>query len=133
MQSQKRSSRLLYLVKAAVALAVFSGMIGYALVSLGAAPSALETASNGPMKQYYKSDADRDAVVSWIKSGTDKARYDAVVAPILENSCVVCHSPKGSVPKVDLTTYDSVKKYATISAKGGEGEDEDEGEAEGDD
>jgi hypothetical protein len=111
-EPENRPSRPLYAVKAAVAFLIFAGIIGCALASLGAAPGALETASNGPMKQYYKSDADRNAVISWIKSGTDKAQYDAVVAPILAKSCTVCHSPKGTVPKVNLTTYAEVIKYA---------------------
>jgi hypothetical protein len=131
MLSENRPSRLLYAVKAAVAFLIFAGIIGCALASTPAAPGALETASNGPMKQYYKSDADRNTVISWITSGTDKAQYDSVVAPILAGSCIACHSPKGTVPKVDLTSYDSVKKYATTPAKEGE-EGENENENEGD-
>jgi hypothetical protein len=111
MKSENRTSRSLYFVKAAVAFVIFAVTAGYALVGLGAAPSALEAASNGAMKQYYKSDADRVAVIAWITSGAAKAQYDAVVAPILAKSCTVCHSPKGTVPTINLTTYPEVKKY----------------------
>jgi len=77
-------------------------------------PSILEAASNGAMKPYYKSDADRNAVIAWIKSGANKTQYDAAVAPILTKSCIGCHSPAGSEPGINLTTYTEVKKYTAI-------------------
>jgi hypothetical protein len=83
-------------------------------ISPGAQPSKLEAVSNGEMKTYYKSDADRNAVIAWIKSGANKTQYDTAVAPILNKSCIGCHSPSGSEPKINLTTYTEVKKYTII-------------------
>ncbi len=36
--------------------------------------------------------------------------FSGQVQPIFAASCIACHSPKGSVPKYDLTTYSSVAK-----------------------
>ena len=77
--------------------------------------STLEIVTNGSMKGYYSSDTDRNAVISWIRSGADKTRYDESVAPILNSSCTICHSPGGSEPGIPLTTYDEVMKYVGVS------------------
>ena len=75
----------------------------------------LESKSLGTMRSYYNTDADLDAVIGWIDSGSDRIEYEKVVAPIFKKSCTECHSARGLESSSPLTTYEEVMKYVKIS------------------
>jgi hypothetical protein len=77
--------------------------------------SALEGKILGTMSTYFSSDADKEAVVEWIRSGADRETYEGTVAPIFKKSCAMCHSSNGSESSSPLTSYDEVMKYVTVS------------------
>ena len=53
-----------------------------------------------------------DLAVAGIVCDTVSMKYSVDIVPIMDNSCVSCHS--GSVPagNIDLSTYSNVKVYA---------------------
>jgi hypothetical protein len=77
--------------------------------------SVLEDKGLGSMATYFSSDADKNAVIDWIRAGADKTAYAETAAPILKKSCTMCHSKDGTEPSSPLTTYDEVAKYAAVS------------------
>jgi mono/diheme cytochrome c family protein len=52
-----------------------------------------------------------DAQVSFASSDAAEVTYAKDVAPIMQNSCMVCHRPGGIGP-MDLLTYEDARRYA---------------------
>lgn len=70
--------------------------------------SRLESALRGPMSNMLPPD-EVAAVVAWVQDGTNRARYDREIKPLLDRRCMSCHD--GSNPHlVNLSTYDNLKK-----------------------
>ncbi len=76
--------------------------------------SRLESALRGPMSDRIAPE-DRDAVIHWTHIGAPESGYEAI-KPILEKSCVACHSPSSGMPIPPLTTYQDVQALAKIDA-----------------
>jgi hypothetical protein len=69
----------------------------------------LQTALLGPMSGNAPS-RERRAIIDWASDGADKAQYEDVVKPILENRCTRCHDgSKGGAPL--LLTYEQVAEF----------------------
>ena len=74
----------------------------------------LEAAVRGPMAGYVQQDEDRYEIVAWLKSGAPESGYRTVVRPILERSCLQCHSPASGLKIPDLSTYAGIKTVADV-------------------
>ncbi len=74
----------------------------------------LEAAIRGPMAGYIQRSGDRDQIVAWLKSGAPEADYRATVKPILEQTCLACHSPASGLPIPDLSTFAGISTVAQV-------------------
>ena len=74
----------------------------------------LEAAVRGPMAAYVQQDEDRYEIVAWLKSGAPESGYRTTVRPILERSCLQCHSPAAGLKIPDLSTYAAIKTVADV-------------------
>jgi len=74
----------------------------------------LEAAVRGTMAGYVQQDEDRYEIVDWLKSGAPEAGYRTTVRPILERSCLQCHSPASGLKIPDLSTYAGIKTVANV-------------------
>lgn len=74
--------------------------------------SRLEAALRGTMASQL-GDAERDRVLSWVRSGAPAAGYEEV-KPIFERSCVRCHSARSGLGPAPLDSLDNVRKLAQI-------------------
>jgi mono/diheme cytochrome c family protein len=52
-----------------------------------------------------------DAQAAFATGDADDVTYARDVAPIIQNSCVVCHRPGGIGP-MDFVTYEDVRRYS---------------------
>lgn len=73
----------------------------------------LEAAIRGPMAGYIVLE-DRHHVIEWLKSGAPEQDYAARIRPILEKSCLKCHSPSSGLKVVDLTTFAGIRTVANV-------------------
>ncbi|WP_339847862.1 hypothetical protein [uncultured Halopseudomonas sp.] len=76
--------------------------------------SRLEAAIRGPMAGYIQQTEDRDQIVAWLKLGSPELGYRTVVRPILERSCLQCHSPASGLKVPDLSTYQGIQTVAEV-------------------
>ncbi len=74
----------------------------------------LEAAIRGPMAGNIQKPEDRHVIVAWLKSGTPEQDYRTTVRPILERSCLQCHSPASGLKIPDLSTYAGIRKVANV-------------------
>ena len=74
----------------------------------------LEAAVRGPMAGYVRQPGDRYELVAWLKSGASEPGYRTTVRPILERSCLQCHSPASGLKIPDLSTYAGIKTVANV-------------------
>ncbi len=66
----------------------------------------LEAALQGPMSSMLAA-SDTATVVSWIRSGADKADYETTIQPIVDANCLDCHN--GSNPHLsNLDGFDNI-------------------------
>lgn len=73
----------------------------------------LEAAIRGPMAGYIALE-DRHHVIEWLKSGAPEKDYEARIRPILDKSCLTCHSPASGLKVVDLSTVSGVRTVANV-------------------
>jgi hypothetical protein len=69
--------------------------------------SKLEKALFGSMKEYLSSEADGEAIVTWIKAGGKEASFDSV-QPIFAVSCDSCHSAEVATAGIVTSTYKDI-------------------------
>jgi len=74
----------------------------------------LEAAIRGPMAGYIQQLDDRHHIVAWLKSGAPEPGYRTTVRPILERSCLQCHSPASGLKIPDLSTYQGIQTVAEV-------------------
>jgi len=72
----------------------------------------LEAEIRGPMAEFVQQPEDRHHIVAWLQSGASEAGYRTTVRPILEQSCLECHSPDSGLNTVDLSTFAGIKTVA---------------------
>lgn len=78
----------------------------------GSQNSRLETAIKGPMSGMLHND-DIAAITAWVRSGADRKGFEAKIASIVQEHCLMCHD--GSNPHVpNLQGYSNVKKMAQL-------------------
>lgn len=70
--------------------------------------SRLESALRGPMRSMLADD-EIDVIVTWVREGADRIKYDTGIKPTLDKRCMTCHD--GSNPHLaNLSSYDNLKK-----------------------
>jgi len=74
----------------------------------------LEAAIRGPMAGYLQQQEDRNQIVAWLKDGGSEQGYNARIRPILEKTCLQCHSPASGLKIPDLSTYEDTKAVADV-------------------
>ena len=56
---------------------------------------------------------DAKQLITWVKAGGDRAKYDSTIKPILDKRCMACHD--GSNPHLpNLSSYDNLKKVTEM-------------------
>ena len=73
----------------------------------------LEAAIRGPMAAYMQIE-DRHAIVEWLKSGAPEKDYPSRIRPILEKTCLNCHTPVSGLNIPDLSSYVDLRKVAEV-------------------
>lgn len=74
----------------------------------------LEAAIRGPMAGYLQQLDDRNQIVAWLKGGGSEKGYNDRIRPILEKTCLQCHSPASGLKIPDLSTYQGIKLVAEV-------------------
>jgi hypothetical protein len=74
----------------------------------------LEAAIRGPMAGYLQQIEDRHQIVAWLKDGAPEKEYIARIRPILEKTCLQCHSPASGLKIPDLSTYAGIRVVANV-------------------
>lgn len=70
--------------------------------------SRIESALRGPMSSMLPAE-EANAIIGWVNSGTDRAKYESEVRPTIDKRCMSCHD--GSNPHLaNLGGYDNIKK-----------------------
>ncbi len=69
----------------------------------------LGAAIKGPMSGNLPNDTDKQTIIDWIENGATEPVYEERVRPILEENCIVCHSPESGLNVPPLTNYEEVK------------------------
>lgn len=70
--------------------------------------SRLESALRGPMSTMLPAD-ELESIVLWVQKGSDRAAYETVIRPVLDQRCMTCHD--GSNPHLaHLGSYDNLLK-----------------------
>jgi hypothetical protein len=70
--------------------------------------SRLESALKGPMQTMLPAEETK-SVIDWVQAGSDRAKYESTIKPILDKRCMACHD--GSNPHLpNLNGYDNLKK-----------------------
>jgi hypothetical protein len=69
--------------------------------------SKMEKALYGSMKQYMSSDADTEAIITWIKAGGKESAFDSI-QPIISGSCDMCHSAEVATAGIITSTYKDI-------------------------
>ena len=70
--------------------------------------SELEAALKGPMATMLNK-MQRTRILTWIHNGGRTKDY-AQVAPIFQEQCISCHSPKSGIPVPSLTSYKKIRE-----------------------
>jgi len=74
----------------------------------------LEAAIRGPMAGYIQQPEDRHEIVAWLKDGAPQKAYTDRIRPILEKTCLRCHSPASGLKIPDLSTYAGIGAVANV-------------------
>ena len=74
--------------------------------------SRLESALKGPMQTMLPAEETK-SVIDWVQAGSDRAKYESGIKPILDKRCMACHD--GSNPHLpNLGSYDNLKKVTEV-------------------
>ena len=69
--------------------------------------SKLKTTMGG-----FATDAEKETIIKWIRSGADEAKYNSEIKPITEKNCMVCHGQESFRP---LIGYKEIKEVTNIN------------------
>jgi hypothetical protein len=73
----------------------------------------LEAALRGPMASYIELQ-DRHEIVAWLKSGAPEKKYAPLIRPILEKTCLNCHTSESGLNIPDFSTYEGIRTVAAV-------------------
>ncbi|GMQ88426.1 MAG: hypothetical protein BMS9Abin08_1670 [Gammaproteobacteria bacterium] len=74
----------------------------------------LEAAIRGPMAGYIQKIDDRYQIVAWLKDGAPEKGYTTRIRPILEKTCLKCHSPASGLKIPDFSSYEGISAVADV-------------------
>ncbi|MBT3784254.1 hypothetical protein HOF92_04700 [bacterium] len=75
----------------------------------------LRRAIDTNMSKYVETEEDREAFYQFMKDKAPQDQYEKVLQPILEFSCVDCHSQGGEASFADYTNYEGIRAKAIFS------------------
>ncbi len=70
----------------------------------------LGAALNGSMAGNLEFPEQKEIIFKWIENGTNVDEFNANVAPIMSENCVMCHSSESGMGLPSLTSYEEVMK-----------------------
>ncbi len=73
----------------------------------------LEAAIRGPMAGYISIE-DRHIMVEWLKNNAPQKDFASKIHPILNKTCLQCHSSASGLKIPDLSTYIAIRKVAKV-------------------
>jgi len=73
----------------------------------------LEAAIRGPMAAYIQLE-DRHVIVERLKSGAPEKDYSSRISPVLEKSCLNCHTAESGLIIPDLSNYAGLRTVAEM-------------------
>jgi hypothetical protein len=73
----------------------------------------LEAAIRGPMASYILEE-DRHVMVAWLQDGAPETGYVTHIQPILQKTCLGCHSKASAMNVPDFTSYSGLHQYAQV-------------------
>lgn len=73
----------------------------------------LEAAIRGSMAGYID-DNDRNKLVAWLKDGAGEDHFEKEIKPIMEKTCLACHSKASGMPVIDYSTYEGLHEVAQV-------------------
>ena len=68
----------------------------------------------GSMEQFLTIPGEKEKILSWIQDGAEESKYNEIVKPILDETCIRCHSETGVASFRPLTTYSEVMTVTEI-------------------
>jgi hypothetical protein len=74
----------------------------------------LGAALNGSMGNNLEYPEQKEIIFQWIENGTDVDEFNARVAPILRDNCIMCHSEASGMGLPPLTNYEEVKELTKM-------------------
>ncbi len=74
----------------------------------------LEAAIRGPMAGFIQQADDRNQIVAWLKGGGSEEGYNTRIRPVLEKSCLQCHSPASGLNIPDFSSYAGIETVVDI-------------------
>lgn len=75
----------------------------------------LRKAIDTNMSQYIDSPEDRELFYTFIREKAPRPLYETKLKPVLEYSCLECHSEGGEASSEDFSTYEGIAKKAIFS------------------
>ncbi len=75
--------------------------------------SVIESKLNGSMK-VMASDEDRLKIIQWVKKGADHDVFKIDIRPIIDQRCVMCHSPASGMTVPDFTVDENLFERADV-------------------
>lgn len=73
----------------------------------------LEAAIRGPMAGFIQEE-DRHVVVAWLKDGAEQEHFDKDIKPVLQKTCLACHTKTANPNIPDLNTYAGLHELAKV-------------------
>ncbi len=73
----------------------------------------LGAALNGSMGGNLEYPEQKKVIFEWIEGGSDMDEFNAKVAPVLNENCVMCHSEASGMNLPFLTTFEEVRQLTT--------------------
>lgn len=73
----------------------------------------LEAAIRGPMAGFIEEE-DRHVVVAWLKEGAERETFDRDIKPILQKTCLGCHTSEVNPGIPNFTTYEGLHEVAKV-------------------
>jgi len=78
------------------------------------AQTRLGAALNGSMAANLETPAQKETIFNWIESGANVDEFNAQVAPILNERCVMCHSDAAEMGLPPLTNFEEVSEMIKV-------------------
>jgi len=83
------------------------------MITYGGNPAGtkLETSLRGAMKDMLPEEK-RKTIFDWLHAGAKQEEFAAKINPIIQEHCIVCHTPEVNPHLTDLRSYEGVAKVA---------------------